>query len=42
MKADIPDLDQYSLQFQSVVTVEPGTLNLEPICLEKETIDFYF
>ena len=29
----IPDLDQYSEQYLSVVTFEPGTLNLEPLRL---------
>jgi len=29
----IPDLDQYCKQFPTVVTFEPGTLNLELISL---------
>jgi hypothetical protein len=29
----IPDFDQYIKQCPSVVTFEPGTLNLEPISL---------
>jgi hypothetical protein len=33
VKSGIQDLDQDSMQFQAVVTVEPGTLNLEPISL---------
>ena len=30
----MPDLDQYSRQLPTVVTFEPGTLNLEPIRLK--------
>jgi len=35
----ITDLDQYSKQFQTVVTFEPGTWNLEPGTEKENAMD---
>jgi hypothetical protein len=39
--AGILDFDKYFLQFQSVATLEPGTMNLEPIRLGKNILDLF-
>jgi hypothetical protein len=36
--SNIADLDQYSKQFQTVVTIESLTLNTEPISLDQTVI----